>query len=66
MSEPEPIQSQTSVFNQSESFNIEEFEIDPKDVNKFLLGKGSFATVYKTRFRRNGNNYAMKVVFLKD
>ena len=51
-----------STFTESETFDIEEFEIDPKDANKFLLGKGSFATVYKTRFRRNGKNYAMKVV----
>ena len=60
------IDSKTSAFSESETFDIEEFEIDPKDSNKFLLGKGSFASVYKTRFRRNGKNYAMKVVELID
>jgi len=49
-------------FSESTDFDIEEFEIDPKDSTNFLLGKGSFATVYKTRFLRNGKNYAMKVV----
>lgn len=51
-----------SNFSDKQDFDIEDFEIDPKDANKFLLGKGSFATVYKTRFRKNGLNYAMKVV----
>lgn len=53
-------------FDNQNDFDIEDFEIDPKDTDKFLLGKGSFATVYKTRFRKNGQNYAMKVVVLKD
>ena len=62
MSDLKSIEAHPSVFSESEKFDIEEFEIDPKDSNKFLLGKGSFATVYKTRFRGNGQTYAMKVV----
>lgn len=59
---PDAINPNISTFSESTDFDIEEFEIDPKDSDKFLLGKGSFATVYKTTFRRNGKNYAMKVV----
>ena len=56
------VENQLSAFSDSQQFGIEEFEIDVKDSSKFLLGKGSFATVYKTRFRGNGRTYAMKVV----
>lgn len=62
MSDGDPTSAPFSSFTEPDNFDIEDFEIDPKDANKFLLGKGSFATVYKTRFRRNGKNYAMKVV----
>jgi hypothetical protein len=53
---------QTETEDQDVSFELEDFEIHTQDDNQVLLGKGSFATVYLARCRRDDKLYALKVV----
>ena len=46
----------------STSFELEDFEIHTEDDNQVMLGKGSFATVYLARCRKDNKLYALKVV----
>lgn len=46
----------------SEVLELEDFEINAEDENQIMLGKGSFATVYLARSRRDNKLYALKVV----
>ena len=45
-----------------ESFELEDFEITTEDDAQVVLGKGSFASVYLARCRKDGQLYALKVV----
>jgi hypothetical protein len=46
------------------NFELEDFEVHTEDNNQVLLGKGSFATVYLVRCRKDQKLYALKVVCL--
>ncbi len=50
------------LFQNKKKMKIEDFVIDPNDKEGVLLGKGSFATVYRAVHRLDKKKYAIKVV----
>ena len=48
------------------NFLISDFNIVMEDENKGFLGKGSFATVFRSKNEKDGKTYALKIVNLQD
>ena len=53
--------NQVTEFDES-ALDLSDFDIEEQGEGSCLLGKGSFASVYAVRCKRNNKKYALKVV----